>query len=109
MVLQGDGDCVVAPEAPLPSPAFAQDGGEEPELAGLYLIDDQGRPRRLGFAVGNEFSDHVTERFNYLWLAHSKLRACSFGPELFIGTLPGHLEGVSRITRDGETLCRSPS
>ncbi|MGQ0334837.1 AraD1 family protein [Halomonas elongata] len=105
---KGDGDCVVPPEAPLPSPAFAQDGGEEPELAGLYLIDDDGRPRRLGFAVGNEFSDHVTERFNYLWLAHSKLRACSFGPELLIGSLPGHLEGVSRITRDGETLWQKP-
>ncbi|MDT8895607.1 GguC family protein [Halomonas sp. I1] len=105
---KGDGDCVVPPEAPLPSPAFAQDGGEEPELAGLYLIDDTGRPRRLGFAVGNEFSDHVTERFNYLWLAHSKLRVCSFGPELLIGSLPGHLEGISRITREGETLWQKP-
>ena len=37
---------------------------------------------RLGFAVGNEFSDHVTERQNYLYLAHSKLRACAVGPEL---------------------------
>lgn len=101
---KGDGSCVVAPEAPLPSPAFAQDGGEEPELAGLYIIDHQGQPRRLGFAVGNEFSDHVTERFNYLWLAHSKLRACSFGPELLLGELPAHLEGTSRITRHGETL-----
>tara|TARA_Y100001001_G_scaffold162294_1_gene188501 strand:+ start:893 stop:1969 length:1077 start_codon:yes stop_codon:yes gene_type:complete len=105
---KGDGDCVVAPEAPLPWPSFAEDAGEEPELAGLYLIDDQGRPHRLGFAIGNEFSDHITERYNYLWLAHSKLRACSFGPELLIGELPSHLEGVSRITRDGETLWEKP-
>ncbi|MGM0785375.1 MAG: AraD1 family protein [Pseudomonadota bacterium] len=105
---KGDGDCVVAPEAEIPSPAFAEDAGEEPELAGLYVIGDDGQPWRVGHAIGNEFSDHVTERFNYLWLAHSKLRACSFGPELLVGELPGHLEGVSRIVRHGETLWEKP-
>ncbi|MBS9402367.1 FAH family protein [Halomonas sp. TRM85114] len=105
---KGDGQCVVAPEAELPSPAFAEDAGEEPELAGLYVIGDDGSPWRVGYALGNEFSDHVTERFNYLWLAHSKLRACSFGPELLIGELPAHLEGTSRIVRDGQTLWEKP-
>ena len=64
-----------------PSPDFAEDHGEEPELVGCYIIDDNGRPRRLGFAIGNEFSDHVTERRNYLLLAHSKLRQCGVGPD----------------------------
>lgn len=105
---KGDGDCIVAPEADMPSPAFAQDAGEEPELAGLYIVADDGTPWRIGYAVGNEFSDHVTERFNYLWLAHSKLRACSVGPELLIGELPAHLEGTSRIVRDGQTLWEKP-
>ncbi|RUR33064.1 AraD1 family protein [Vreelandella nanhaiensis] len=105
---KGDGDCIVAPEAEMPSPAFAQDAGEEPELAGLYIVADDGTPWRIGYAVGNEFSDHVTERFNYLWLAHSKLRACSIGPELLIGELPAHLEGTSRIVRDGQTLWEKP-
>ncbi|CBV40923.1 AraD1 family protein [Halomonas elongata] len=105
---KGDGDCVAAPEAPIPVPAFAEDAGEEPELAGLYVIGDDGRPWRVGYAIGNEFSDHVTERFNYLWLAHSKLRHCSFGPELLIGELPEHLEGTSRIVRDGKTLWEKP-
>lgn len=105
---KGDGDCVVAPEAEIPVPVFAEDAGEEPELAGLYVIGDDGQPWRVGYAIGNEFSDHVTERFNYLWLAHSKLRACSFGPELLISELPGHLEGTSRIVRDGETLWEKP-
>ena len=59
---------------------FALDGGEEPELVGLYVIGPDGTPHRLGFALGNEFSDHVTERSNYLYLAHSKLRACAVGP-----------------------------
>ncbi|MCS2608301.1 AraD1 family protein [Halomonas dongshanensis] len=105
---KGDGQCVVAPEHPIASPFFAEDAGEEPELAGLYIIDDDGQPRRIGYALGNEFSDHVTERFNYLWLAHSKLRACSFGPEMLVGELPEHLEGVSRIVRDGNTLWEKP-
>ncbi|TFH84762.1 FAH family protein [Billgrantia azerbaijanica] len=105
---KGDGSCIVAPEAALPVPPFAEDAGEEPELAGLYVIGDDGTPWRVGYAIGNEFSDHVTERFNYLWLAHSKLRACSFGPELLIGELPDHLEGTSRIVRNGETLWEKP-
>jgi len=105
---KGDGSSVAAPEADIPVPAFAADAGEEPELAGLYVIADDGTPWRVGHAIGNEFSDHVTERFNYLWLAHSKLRACSFGPELLVGELPEHLKGVSRIVRDGATLWEKP-
>lgn len=105
---KGDGDIVIAPEAPLPVPAFAEDAGEEPELVGLYVNAADGTPWRVGFAIGNEFSDHVTERANYLWLAHSKLRACSYGPELLIGDLPAHLEGESRIVRDGEVVWRKP-
>ncbi len=38
------------------------------------------------------------KRFNYLWLAHSKLRACSFGPELRTGPLPGHRCGGRRAS-----------
>ena len=63
-------------------PSFALDGGEEPEIAGIYVIGDDGAPFRVGFALSNEFSDHVTERVNYLYLAHSKLRPASFGPEI---------------------------
>ena len=105
---KGDGGIVVAPEAPLPSPSFAQDGGEEPEMVGLYVIGPDGTPFRVGFAQGNEFSDHVTERFNYLWLAHSKLRACSFGPELRTGPLPASVQGASRIRRGNALIWDKP-
>ena len=105
---KGDGAIVVAPGADLPSPDFALDGGEEPELVGLYLIGPDGTPHRLGFAVGNEFSDHVTERQNYLYLAHSKLRACAVGPELRTGALPRDLRGTSRILRDGAVVWEKP-
>jgi len=101
---KGDGSIVVRPGQPFPLPSFAEDAGEEPEMAGLYVIGHDGKPYRLGFAVGNEFSDHVMERKNYLYLAHSKLRSCSYGPELRTGELPQHLAGASRILRDGEVL-----
>ena len=105
---KGDGASVIAPEAAFPSPAFAQDGGEEPEIVGLYIIGDDGTPYRLGFALGNEFSDHVTEKFNYLWLAHSKLRPCSFGPELLTGTLPANVQGRSKVRRGNELIFDAP-
>jgi hypothetical protein len=105
---KGNGYSVVNPGHPIPSPGFALDAGEEPEIAGIYLIDPNGQPRRLGFALANEFSDHVTERVNYLYLAHSKLRACAFGPELRVGDLPAHIEGKSRIWRDGKVLWEKP-
>ena len=105
---KGNGHTVVNPGHPIPSPGFALDAGEEPEIAGIYVIDQNGQPRRLGFALANEFSDHVTERINYLYLAHSKLRACAIGPELRLGDLPRHIEGMSRIWRDGKVLWEKP-
>ena len=105
---KGDGSILVAPGAPLTMPDFAEDGGEEPEIAGVYLIDASGQPVRLGFTLGNEFSDHVIERGNYLWLAHSKLRQAALGPELLLGALPADVRGTSRIVRKGETLWEKP-
>src|SRR5690242_4304231 len=105
---KGDGQALVGPEAPLTSPFFAGDGGEEPELAGIYLIDDDGAPWRLGVALANEFSDHVTERHNYLWLAHSKLRQAALGAELLLGSPPTDIRGTSRIRRDGAVLWEKP-
>jgi hypothetical protein len=105
---KGDGQGLVGPGEPLTSPAFAKDGGEEPELAGIYLIGDDGTPYRLGVVLANEFSDHVTERHNYLWLAHSKLRPAALGPELLLGEPPADIRGTSRILRDGATVWEKP-
>jgi hypothetical protein len=105
---KGDGRSIVAPEKPLPSPEFALDGGEEPELAGIYLIAPDGTPYRLGFTLANEFSDHVMERMNYLYLAHSKLRHAALGPELLVGELPADIRGHARITRAGKAIWEKP-
>ena len=105
---KGDGSQIVGPGEPLAMPDFAADGGEEPELAGVYLIGRDGVPHRLGICLANEFSDHVTERHNYLWLAHSKLRQAALGPELLVGPPPGHVEGMSRIRRAGAVVWEQP-
>ncbi|WP_274425019.1 AraD1 family protein [Chelativorans sp. YIM 93263] len=101
---KGTGVAAVAPGDPLASPDCALDGGEEPEIAGFYIIGKDCRPSRIGFSLANEFSDHVTERINYLYLAHSKLRPASFGPELLVGDLPADIRGTSRILRDGKVI-----
>ena len=96
---KGDGKWLVAPGQPLLLPSYALDGGDEPELVGLYVVGDGGEVLRVGYAIGNEFSDHVMERQNYLYLAHSKLRTSSFGPEILLGPAPAHIQGSVRILR----------
>jgi len=105
---KGNGQSATAPGAPLVAPGFALDGGEEPEIAGVYIIAPDGRPCRVGWALANEFSDHVTERINYLYLAHSKLRPASFGPEILVGDLPADIRGTSSIRRGGKVIWQKP-
>lgn len=105
---KGNGNILRASGETMQSPHWADDMGEEPEIAGIYLIGPDGTPFRLGFALANEMSDHVMERVNYLFLAHSKLRECSLGPELLTGALPDDVQGTSRIYRDGEVIWEKP-
>ena len=105
---KGNGHTLVGPGKALTSPAFAQDGGEEPEMAGIYVIGDDNQPYRIGYAIANEFSDHVTEKHNYLWLAHSKLRPASIGAEILTGELPRHVEGTARIWRGNDVIWEKP-
>lgn len=97
---KGNGSGLRAHGEPLDLPPYANDGGEEPEIAGLYIISEAGKVYRLGFATGNEYSDHVMERKNYLYLAPSKLRSCSIGPELVVTTDFSDLSGRVAIYRE---------
>ena len=98
---KGTGREMRAHGEPLVVPSYAEDGGEEAEIAGIYLIDRRGVPRRVGMAAGNEFSDHVYERRNYLHLAASKLRTCSLGPELVLNSAFDSVLGEVWIERGG--------
>jgi hypothetical protein len=85
-------------------PSYARDGGEEPEVVGCYIIGEDGVPYRLGYAIGNEWSDHAMERVNYLWLAPSKLRTCAMGPELVTDEDFQDIRGRCRILRGENVL-----
>jgi hypothetical protein len=101
---KGNGTLARAHGEPLIVPGHADDGGEEAELAAIYVIGPQGDPYRLGMTQGNEFSDHVFEKKNYLNLAGSKLRTFSLGPELRLGADFESIPGSVSIERDGQTL-----
>jgi hypothetical protein len=101
---KGDGSILQAPFGSLPIPAYAEDGGEEAEIAAIYVIADDGTPWRIGMAAGNEYSDHVFERRNYLNLAGSKLRMCSIGPELVVDGRFDDVPGTVKIVRNGQSI-----
>ncbi len=95
--------------AALDVPNHADDGGDEAEIAGCYIVSDTGLSLRVGLVQGNEFSDHVFESKNYLYLASSKLRACSIGPEIVIGgDLSDEIRGHATIEREGKTIWAGP-
>ena len=85
-------------------PGYAEDGGDEAEVAGVYVVDAEGRPRRIGMVAGNEFSDHKFEKRNYLNLAGSKLRTCGLGPELVIDPAFDLVPGQVSVERGGQTI-----
>lgn len=100
---KGTGVVLKAHGETLTIPPYGDDGGEEPEIAGVYFIDDKGAPWRIGFTNANEFSDHQMESKNYLYLAPSKIRNCSIGPELVIDATFKNIEGKVSISRDNQT------
>ncbi len=101
---KGCGTALRAPGEPLVVPPFGDDGGEEAEIAGIYVIDPDGQARRIGMAAGNEFSDHTLEKTNYLNLASSKLRTCSLGPELVTNPTFDSVRGTVAIERNGSAV-----
>lgn len=105
---KGNGLMLAGHNQPLEVPWFAEDGGEEGEIAGIYLIDNDSNPRRAGMAQGNEFSDHVFEKKNYLYLASSKIRQCSIGPELKLDPDFGDVAGSIRVLRGADTVWEKP-
>jgi hypothetical protein len=101
---KGNGHNLRGQNATLEIPAYALDGGEEPEIVGCYIIDPDGRPRRVGYTMGNEWSDHATEKINYLYLAPSKLRECSMGPSLQVNDDFQDIALRCTVSRDGQQI-----
>jgi hypothetical protein len=101
---KGNGTMLKGHGQPLEIPAYAEDGGEEAEIAGVYVIAPDGSPYRVGMAGGNEFSDHRFEKKNYLNLAGSKLRTCALGPEIVVDPDFSSLAAKVNIDRGGSSV-----
>lgn len=101
---KGTGNLLRAHGQALEVPLYAEDGGEEGEIAGIYVIASDGGPYRVGMACGNEFSDHRFEKRNYLNLAGSKLRTCSLGPELVVDPEFESVPVEVKVERAGRVL-----
>lgn len=101
---KGNGTALRSFGEALDVPSYADDGGEEPEIAGVYYVSRGGTPFRVGFAVANEFSDHVMEKKNYLYLAPSKLRTPAIGPELILNSDFDDLTGEVSISRSDKVM-----
>jgi hypothetical protein len=101
---KGTGAILRAHNESLDVPSYAEDGGEEAEVAGVYMIGPDGIPFRVGMTTGNEFSDHCFEKRNYLYLASSKLRNCAIGPELVVDPEFTSIPGEVVIRRDEQVI-----
>lgn len=101
---KGVGTILKAHGDPLTVPAHAHDGGDEAEIAGVYINGPDGTPYRVGLVQGNEFSDHVFEAQNYLYLASSKLRDCAIGPELIVDAEFSDVPGETVVERAGRAI-----
>jgi hypothetical protein len=98
VTLYGHGD-------PLTAPEFATGGAEEAAIAAVYIIDREGVPRRVGLTPGNEFCDPAQAEENpAAHQAHSKIRPCSVGPELWLDAAFDEIRGSVSIRRDGEPV-----
>jgi hypothetical protein len=101
---KGTGAILRAHNEPLELPTYAEDGGEEAEIAGVYVVGVDGKPYRIGMTTGNEFSDHCLEKRNYLYLASSKLRNCAIGPELVVDPEFSSVPGEVTIQRGNQII-----
>lgn len=97
---KGHAEQIVTSGEVLPIPSHDIGGGEEAELVGVYYIDEHKHAHRLGFCLGNEFSDHTLERENHFYISQCKLRSFAVGSELMIGELPLSVQLTSSIYRD---------
>ena len=101
---KGNGDTLRGPGGCLDLPAYGLDGGEEPEIVGCYIVDPTGVPRRLGFSLGIEWSDHETGRISCLDWAPGKVRTGAVGPELITDWDFSDIDLQCTVQRDGETI-----
>jgi hypothetical protein len=101
---KGDGRILVRPGGAVEHPHYGVGAGEEAEIAGLYVIGPDLKPYRMGFTLGNEFSDEEMYFRNVYHLAQSKRRQVSLGPEVLIGDPPADIQAHIALRRQGQVV-----
>ena len=101
---KGNGAHLRAHGEALTIPSFAESGAEEAELVGVWIIDEKGKPVRVGLTPGNEFADPAMAAAEPRLLSHSKLRTCSIGPELVLDGDFTDVGGAVRVERAGKRI-----
>ena len=92
---KGDGSCIVAPGAAIPSPDFALDGSEEPEIAGS--MSSVGDGHRGVSAIAWRTSFPITSR-SAPTIYGSRIRSCArrrSAPSCSPASFPPDIRGTS--------------
>lgn len=101
---KGDGSTVVPPGGPITSWQLDAPVSTEPELAGVYVIGEDGSPLRVGFALANGLCDDQASVQSRDAGLPSQVRQSSFGPEILIGLPPREVRGYARVRRNEEII-----
>jgi len=82
---------------------------EEPEVALVYVNDDEGTPHYAGYTFGNDLNDiglHLRNPWG--WTPYAKLCDTSMTPWLFLDKPPQTVTGRIVVERAGETAWEGP-
>lgn len=99
LFFKGTGATVRAHNETIRIPGYAKSGAEEAEIVGVYLIDPNRIPRRVGFSLGNEMADPALFDADANLYSHSKLRECAIGPELVLDAAFDSIGGKVSVAR----------
>ncbi|WP_328315733.1 fumarylacetoacetate (FAA) hydrolase [Streptomyces sp. NBC_00388] len=100
---KGFGDWVRLPGETLNVPARPVALIEEPEVALVYVNDEDGTPHYAGYTFGNDLCDIGLHRENPGYNPYCKLCDTALTPWLFLGAPPRTASGRVTIVRDGAT------
>lgn len=93
--LRVSGQEVIVPQTPI---ALL----EEPEVALVFVNDENGEPHYVGFTFANDLNDIGLHRQNpWGWTPYAKLCDTSIVPALFLGAPPRTVTGTTRVLRSG--------
>jgi hypothetical protein len=99
---RGNGSTLVGAGRPLPCPQFAEQNAPTPQLAGIFVIAEDGTPCRVGFALAHPLTDLALRAGPAS--GHAQLRASAVGPELVLGELPEAISATARVVRGESTV-----